>query len=157
MFKVILTSIFLSFLFIGCSVKEDKIEKNELKTRENVFVNGKNGVIIDIEKNVAYYVFKEDKLYFDAYTMCENLVLDGLNNWDLPTYEELGSLVNMANSVVKSYNLFDDIDGKMYWSSKKSHLGDSFRILIDFKDGETRHDHIFNQNGVICKSKIKLK
>lgn len=147
---------FIFVLFSGC-VQKENVETNDIKIRDNVFVNGNDGIIIDVEKNIAYYVFKENKLYFDAFTICENLFIDGLNNWDLPTYEELGGLVNIANKDTKKYDIFEDINDKLYWTKKDSNLGNNFRIVIDFKDGTTKHDHIFNENGFVCKSKIKLK
>lgn len=149
--------------FTGCSIKvssETNISRDinsKDNIRDNVFVHGKEDVIIDLEKNVAYYVFEKSHLYFDAVTLCDNLVKDNIHIWTLPTYEELGSLVNITKSGTKKYDIFETIESKKYWTTKESNLGHKFKVNIDFSDGSTRDDHIFSQNGVICKSNIKLK
>lgn len=150
-------SILSSLILLSGCVQKQEIKDTNIKTRDKVFVNGKNGVIIDLEKNVAYYVFDEDKMYYDGLKTCENLLVDNISEWHLPSYENLGNIIDMSKKETKTYEIFENIKSKQYWSTKESKISDKFKITIDFKDGADRDDHIFNENGLICSAKIKIK
>ena len=72
----------------------------------------------------------------DAIAACENLVLDGKNDWRLPNLNELLSILDdtvynpSSDAVFQNVNLID-----FYWSSTtRSHLTDSAWV-IDFYNG----------------------
>lgn len=156
--KIILFSL-LIFLG-GCSLEKQLNLKeesfNDLMNRNKSFVkDGQN--ILDLEYHIAYRQVEEKMSYFDAEQHCNNLSTSDIDTWRLPTFIELGHIVNKDNDKVKTYDLFEDITIDQYWTSKESKIGNNFRTIIDFNDGETKIDHVFNKNGVICVSKIKIK
>lgn len=159
MVKQIILLILLMF-FSGCSIEQQfnlKEESfNDLTNRNKSFV--KDGQkILDLEYHVAYKQIEDKMSFFDADQYCNDLSTSSIDTWRLPTFIELGHIVNKDNSGVKTYDLFEDMVAEQYWTEKSSKIGNNFRTTIDFNDGESKVDHVFNKNGVVCVSKIKIK
>jgi len=102
---------------------------------------------------------KSEKMSWkDALNYCENLSLEGYNDWNLPNQHELFSIVDYSRNYPAIYKEFQNTYIDKYWSSSRdldTHLSDfvgfvslykSFHrviINIDFADGtiyETNDD-----------------
>lgn len=83
---------------------------------------------IDVKTNI--FTYKE------ASTYCKNLKLDGKNNWKVPGFLELFSLVNTKSYNPTAFKEFSNIKADNYWTSKVfSHSASDEAFVIDFKSG----------------------
>jgi len=77
-----------------------------------------------VDDNITYLTWEDDdnisdKNYSEAYDYCENLTLDGKDNWTLPTIKQLLTLVDYNQSI--DYRVTDGVfqtySKEEYWSS----------------------------------------
>lgn len=85
-----------------------------------------------------------------AKAYCENLSLEGHNDWRLPAIKELQSIVDITkyNPAIKA-GIKNAASGN-YWSSSACVGGSSSAWLVYFKDGSTYYDGKSGSNRVRC-------
>lgn len=147
----------LMFLFIGCSSKSvnEKLQENELK-RNSQFVIDKN-LVIDLFFNKAYFISLDKKTYNESIKFCNKLEENGLNNFTLSSFEEIGNIINFSGINNKIYDKFNNkinFDG-FYWTTKDSKLKNDMNIIINFEDGKTYSTNINEKGYFVCVSSIK--
>lgn len=77
-------------LITGCSTKQGHSVSEETNAR-SILKKTASGVCLDIKTNAMWQVDKSSRVFSqqDAATYVENLVLEGYDDWRLPSNEEL--------------------------------------------------------------------
>ena len=90
------------------------------------------------------------KTWSGAKEYCANLRLDGYDDWRLPDYNELLSIVDYTkyNPAIKSG--FKNIASNNYWSSSPDVSGSSNAWEVIFNDGYTNYNDKSNKGYVRC-------
>ena len=92
-----------------------------------------------VTDNITGLQWQDDALvtatWLSAIQSCENLSLDGFNDWRLPNIKELSTLVDDNRSLPAIDTTFQNTSSNNYWSSTTS-LGDTSRArLVSFDSG----------------------
>ena len=80
-----------------------------------------------------------DRAWLDALTYCNGLVLDGADDWRLPNYKELWTIVDMSRTAPAiDLAVFPGTPSLSFWTS--SPVGDNRATVyvVDFIDGVPR-------------------
>ena len=98
----------------------------------------KNGNIVrDTDTSLEWQDDKvSDRMYQDdAIRECENLVLEGYDDWRLPNINELKTIVNysVVNPAIAS--IFVNTTSEYYWSSTTKSSYKAYAWSVDFYDG----------------------
>ncbi|WP_419764456.1 MAG: DUF1566 domain-containing protein [Arcobacter sp.] len=109
----------------------------------------------DTRTNILWQDTKEvnsiKRDFNEAKTYCEALKLDGYNDWKMPSFMELFSIVN-----TKSYNPtlskeFKYFKSENYWTSKKfSHGASGEAFVVNFLSGAFNRESMDNKFYVRC-------
>jgi hypothetical protein len=107
-------------------------------------VNENNtSIIVDTYTNLAWQNDsktrgEENKMHWaNAIDYCNNLSLDGLNNWRLPNYFELDSLLDRSLNPPKRIS---DLHSVTYWTSTTHSDFDTNAFIINFDNGQVTTD-----------------
>jgi len=73
----------------------------------------------------------------DSITYCNNLTLGGYDDWVLPSYSQLQSIVNVGTSSPTKFYPFSYVASAYYWSSTTYAPNTSYAWLVRFSDGYT--------------------
>ena len=100
-----------------------------------------NGNIVKEEQSNLYW---QDNIaakttiekFAEAESYCAALVLDEIDSWRLPTYNELLTIVNYERRSPSVYDTFQNTNDKEYWTqTKKAENEGLYRWTIHFKRG----------------------
>lgn len=137
-FKNIIISIVLviSVVFIYTGVVEYNKEKEKKSDRIKMLKRVSTNIIYDI-KTGLYWQDNDDakkvsENWEDAKVYCQELSLDGYNDWRLPSKFELDSIVYIKNSPA-IIPVFKNIAPKYYWSS--TYYANEMAFVMNFSDG----------------------
>jgi len=89
--------------------------------------------------------------YDSAKQYCSNLSIDGINNWRVPTYNELYYLADRSkyNPAINT-DYFDVSTDDWYWTITKTKLTSAKAWIVDFKDGSDYYYYLSLKNYVRC-------
>jgi len=94
-----------------------------------------------------------DKVYTwnDAVKYCEDLSIDTFNQWRLPSYKELLTLIDYTTSDPAIVNIFQFVDvSNNYWTYSKQVGQEKKAWIVYFYNGSTYIDNIDMENTVRC-------
>jgi len=95
-------------------------------------------------------VVELEKTFAGAKKYCEELVLSTYNNWRLPEYKELLSLIDysVSSPTIHAEFKYTNVENN-YWSNTK-HIDKSGIWVIYFYNGTSYFDEISTENNVRC-------
>jgi hypothetical protein len=102
-----------------------------------------NGIVTDISTNLQWQddIPSVEKTWSEAINYCEDLSLGGQDDWRLPNYNELISIVDYAKyKLAIKENVFQNITSSYYWSSSSSAspaFSSRYAWFVYFYDGST--------------------
>ncbi len=113
-----------------------------------------NSVVTD-KKNAIYWqddIFskKSSKDWDDAVLYCDELVLNGLDHWRLPTFKELLSITDYTRVSPAINPAFGFVGEGTYWTSTNFTANRSRAWTIDFRTGKTYYSYRTTNHGVRC-------
>ncbi len=116
--------------------------------------SGANSVVSD-KKNAIYwqdnlFTQKSSEDWEDAAAYCDVLVLNGLSNWRLPSFEELHSIVDYTRFDPAINPVFAYVHHNTYWTSKDFSATKSRAWTINFKSGKTYYSYKTTNHSVRC-------
>jgi len=119
---------------------------------------GKQNVVLD-KKNAIYWqdtLFsqKSSEDWDDAIAYCEQLDLDGMKKWRLPTFKELLYIVDYTHSDPAIQPVFEYVNQGTYWTSIDFSATKSRAWTIDFRTGKTYYSYKTTNHSVRCVKDI---
>ena len=93
---------------------------------------------------------KNTKDWDDANTYCERLSLHGMENWRVPTFTELLSIVNYTQADPAIDAVFTHVGEGTYWTSTDFSSTRSRAWTIDFRTGKTYYSYKSTNHAVRC-------
>ena len=81
---------------------------------------------------------------------CENLTLDGENDWRLPSIKELQSIVAITQHNPAILTSFEYVVSKYYWSSTENVSDNSSAWGVFFDSGMTASSYKSNEKHIRC-------
>jgi len=81
---------------------------------------------------------------------CQNLKLTGYNDWRLPNYDELLTIVDYDRHDPAIMPSFQNIISHVYWSSTQKTSSTKSIWAIQFKEGRTITGSKINSNYIMC-------
>ena len=103
-------------------------------------ING-DGTVTDTDTGLMWQqaTASNDMIWEDALSYCENLSLGGYDDWRLPNFKELASLLDLTRlpTIDPAYLYSPDTVSPHCWSSTTFATHDSTAWLVDFNDGIT--------------------
>ena len=127
-----------------------------LFTGLNSFAGDKheNSIVTD-KKNAIYWQDnsasqKSSKDWDDAVLYCDELVLNGVDHWRLPTFKELFSIVDYTRVHPAINPVFGFVMEGTYWTSTGFAPSRSRAWTIDFRTGKTYYSYKTTNHAVRC-------
>lgn len=113
-----------------------------------------NGLYVIDQKSHLYWQDdfssqKSSEDWKDAVTLCDQLDLDGITHWRLPTFKELFAITDYTR-VPAIDPAFTFINDGSYWTSTPFAPNRSRAWTIDFKTGETYYSYKTTNHAVRC-------
>lgn len=134
--RIFLMIVVVSLIIIGFSWFLDN----------NTVVNNGDGLVWQ-DNNDAINVKKN---WEDANIYCENLTLDGENDWRLPSIKELQTIVAIKQNDPAILTSFKYVVSSYYWSSSEN-VSDSYSAWgVFFDSGMTASNYKSNENHARC-------
>jgi len=131
-----------------------------LLTHSTVFANetNRNAVVLD-KKNAIYwqdnlFTQKSSEDWDDAVEYCDKLVLNTMDKWRLPTFNELLSIVDYSRVHPAINPVFDYVNEGTYWTSVDFSATLSRAWTIDFRTGKTYYSYKTTNHTVRCVKDI---
>jgi len=131
-----------------------------LLTGTTIFANetNKSNVVLD-KKNAIYW---QDDLasqensqdWDDAVEYCHKLVLNSMNNWRLPTFNELLSIVDYSRVDPAINPVFEYVNEDTYWTSVDFSATSSRAWTIDFRTGKSYYSYKTTNHTIRCVKDI---
>ena len=100
---------------------------------------------------------KNRKDWDDAASYCDALVLNGLEHWRLPTFNELLSIVDYRHSYPAINPVFSYTAEGTYWTATDFSATRSRAWTIDFRTGKTYYSYKTTNHAVRCVSDFETK
>ena len=95
---------------------------------------------------------KSTKDWDDAVAYCDALTLKGRENWRLPSFEELLSIVDYTRHDPAINPVFDHVSEGTYWTAKDFSATKARAWTIDFRTGKTYYSYKTTNHAVRCVS-----
>ena len=117
--------------------------------------NNTNAVISDKKQHIywqdtAIPKKKNTKDWDDAEAYCNTLVLNGIENWRLPTFTELLSIVDYRHFEPAINPVFEHTAEGTYWTATDFSATRSRAWTIDFRTGKTYYSYKTTNHAVRC-------
>jgi len=117
--------------------------------------NNNNSVISDKKQHIYWQDStipkkKNTKDWDDAAIYCETLVLNGIENWRLPTFTELLSIVDYKHFEPAINPVFEHTAEGTYWTATDFSATRSRAWTIDFRTGKTYYSYKTTNHAVRC-------
>ncbi len=126
----------------------------------NIFASqtDKNSVVLD-KKNAIYWQDnlsseKSSEDWDDAIEYCDQLVLNSMTKWRLPTFNELLSIVDYTRVNPAINPAFEYVHEGTYWTSVNFSATLSRAWTIDFRTGKTYYSYKTTNHSVRCVKDI---
>ncbi len=124
--------------------------------------NKKSGSVILDKRNGIYWQDnlssqKSSEDWDDAILYCDQLSLNGIKHWRLPTFEELFSIVDYTRVHPAIHPFFSFVDEGSYWTSTDFAATEARAWTIDFRTGETYYSYKTTNHTVRCVKNIPAK
>ncbi len=122
----------------------------------NSFAEEKHGNSVVTDKINAIYwqdnsaAQKSSKDWDDAVLYCDELVLNGVSHWRLPTFKELFSIVDYTRVHPAINPVFSFVNEGTYWTSTGFAPSRSRAWTIDFRTGKTYYSYTTTNHAVRC-------
>ncbi|MEA3491925.1 MAG: DUF1566 domain-containing protein [Campylobacterota bacterium] len=136
-----------SFAYGGDS---DKIDKNFVR-------DDKRDLVLDIKNQKLYYDAKPSKemSYDSALNYCREMDYLGYRDWEVPTKDELRSLLELSRTHISIKHAFKNVQQGIYWSSTKDRYESAWYIDFDLGRYSTaKYDHKYY---VLCVRKSDIE
>lgn len=118
--------------------KISKKSKRHSMQNEKNFVR-KNDIVEDLKSGLMWQdnvaVIEVNKNWKLAQEYCENLQLDGLHDWHLPTYDELITIVDYRKHTLAVMPAFKHVLSEGYWSATENKTNTTEAKTIYFGNG----------------------
>jgi len=112
----------------------------------DTFTDAKTGLIWQDNKDAQTI----KKSWSGAKEYCKNLILDGHNDWRLPSIKELQSIVDITKYNPTIKDGFKNVTSYYYWSSSPNVSDSSDAWVVNFYYGNTYSDGKSGKNYVRC-------
>lgn len=76
-----------------------------------------------------------NRIWIEAYSYCEDLNLSGVDDWHLPSFNQLFILANRSKSNPAISSKFQNVKSEPYWSSTTNMQDESQAWIVNFNDG----------------------
>lgn len=90
------------------------------------------------------------KTWKDAINYCESLQLGGMNDWRLPNFNELNSLVNDNVYDPSISSIFVNTISNYYWSSTTSAIDTDYAWIVFFYNGDQDYSFKTDKSYIMC-------
>jgi hypothetical protein len=117
----------------------------------------KNGnTVVDIKRGLMWQDNNDSKYvtksWIDAINYCEDLVLDGYDDWRLPNINELYSVGSKHKVNPSIHKEFENIKISTYWSSTSRYSNSStgYAWTVEFSDANDNEDKISKLHNIRC-------
>jgi len=133
-----------------------------LLTHSTLFANETNKSSVVTDKKHAIYwqdnlfTEKSSEDWDDAVEYCDKLVLNSIDTWRLPTFNELLSIVDYTRVNPAINPIFDYVNEGTYWTSRDFSASSSRAWTIDFRTGKTYYSYKTTNHAVRCVKDIPL-
>lgn len=120
---------------------------------ENSIVTDKKNAIY-WQDNISSQKSSED--WDDAVLYCDELVLNDVDHWRLPTFSELLSIVDYTRVHPAINPVFSFVKEGTYWTSTGFAPSSSRAWTIDFRTGKTYYSYTTTNHAVRCVKDIPV-
>jgi len=93
---------------------------------------------------------KSTKDWDDATAYCDALMLNGIENWRVPTFNELLSIVDFTRADPAINPVFSHVAEGTYWTATDFSATRSRAWTIDFRTGKTYYSYKTTNHAVRC-------
>jgi len=114
---------------------------NAIYIRED---NSGKPVVLDTTTNLIWKDYSlESKSWKDAISACEDLEMGTYEDWRLPNYVELYSIVDLSKKSPAQSDIFQERSIEGYWTSTVFAPG--YAWAIDFELGSNQHNYSLDE------------
>ncbi len=116
-------------------------------------------IVIDKKQNLMWQDNLESTEYLEDITLgktyCENLILNGYIDWQMPTIKQLQSISDMTKNKPAIKKEFEYTKQNIYWSMTPTSWDKNRYWYVDFNTGEISHNTRDNKYTIRCIREIK--
>ena len=141
---ILVALIVFGFIVTGCSgkLKDNAIEK---------FKDNGDGTVTDVDTGLTWQRAHVKKDWEAAISYCEGLNHANHQDWRLPSYEELQTIVDKTKSNVMIDPIaFPETKPSLYWSATTYEGWDKLGYVVDFSNGNLLTEDKVFANYVRC-------
>ena len=124
-----------------------------------VNAKGLSGVVLDKRNGICWQDTVESKEssedWDNAVAYCDKLELAGMEQWRLPTFQELLSIVDYRKINPAINPAFDFVEERTYWTSTTFAPNVSRAWTIDFRTGKSFYSYKTTSHAVRCVKEVR--